>query len=559
MKNLLCGVIMLSAVSAGAEGVAMFDSFSYEGNDEYYNTHPLEDESSFYNPVLPGWYSDPSVCTNGRGDYFLVTSTFTYFPGVPIFHSRDLVNWKQAGHVLDRLSQLKRLDRQPVSGGIFAPDIAYNPADSTYYMITTNVGSGNFFVKTRNPFGEWSDPVMLREIKGIDPSIFFDDDGRCYVVHNDNAPDDRPEYSGHCTIRVAEIDTNSGHIIGGERIVVNKGSRPDENPIWCEGPHLYKINGLYYLMTAEGGTGQQHSEVIYRGASPFGPFMPWDGNPILTQRNLDDGRENPVTCAGHADLVQAAEGDWWSVFLACRPVNDGKENLGRETFMMPVKWTDDGWPFMTRDGDTVPLQLRRDGSVRLENATNGNFSLTDGFDEDRLEHDWMTLRGNAADYYSLTENPGFLTMKCVPVRSTETAVLPYVGRRIQHHQFTAMTDMIFRQSSPEECAGMMMLKDETHQYQFVVTGGASQRVELRKVGGDGYEVIAVRGLDGSPGDVVHLRIEGNGLELTFSYSTDSGRLWHDVAAGVDAGYTSTAVAGGFTGTTIGIYASGAEY
>ena len=162
------------------DSTALFDYFTYKGNDDFYKENPLPDDESFYNPILPGWYSDPSICTNGEGDYFLVTSTFTYFPGVPIFHSRDLVNWKQVGHVLSRPSQLVNMKGQHVSGGIFAPAISYNPHNKTYYMVTTNVGAGNFFVKTQDPFGEWSDPIMLPEVGGIDPSFFFDED--IYVV-----------------------------------------------------------------------------------------------------------------------------------------------------------------------------------------------------------------------------------------------------------------------------------------------------------------------------------------------------------------------------------------
>lgn len=200
--------VMASCLAASAHkgiepqpSVAIFDSFSYAGNDSCYSDSALTDESSFFNPVLPGWYSDPSICTNGNGDYFIVTSTFTYFPGVPIFHSRDLVNWKQVGHVLSRPSQLQNMEKQHVSGGIFAPDITYNPANKTYYMITTNVGAGNFFVKTQDPFGQWSDPVMLPEVQGIDPAFFFDEDGKGYIVNNDDAPDAKPEYPGHRTVR----------------------------------------------------------------------------------------------------------------------------------------------------------------------------------------------------------------------------------------------------------------------------------------------------------------------------------------------------------------------
>ena len=178
---------------------ALFDYFNYSGNDDFYEQNALPDSSSFYNPILPGWYSDPSICRSGD-DYFLVTSTFSYYPGVPIFHSKDLVNWKQIGHVLSRPSQLK-LDGQRITRGIFAPAISYNPHNQTYYMVTTNVGSGNFYVKTQDPFGEWSDPIPLPEVGGIDPSFFFDDDGKAYIVNNDE-PIGVAEYDGHRTIRV---------------------------------------------------------------------------------------------------------------------------------------------------------------------------------------------------------------------------------------------------------------------------------------------------------------------------------------------------------------------
>ena len=166
---------------------AIFEYFDYEGNDDFYNENPLTGNDSFYNPILPGWYSDPSICRI-ENDYFLVTSTFSYFPGIPIFHSNDLINWKQIGHVLDRSSQLVNMEGQGVSGGIFAPAIEYNPANETFYVITTNVGVGNFFVKTKDPFGSWSDPVMLPEVGGIDPSFFFDEDKKAYIVKKDMAP-----------------------------------------------------------------------------------------------------------------------------------------------------------------------------------------------------------------------------------------------------------------------------------------------------------------------------------------------------------------------------------
>ena len=250
-----CGRASASETEPQPEA-AIFESFTYKGNDDFYNRNPLPDKESFYNPILPGWYSDPSICTNGEGDYYIATSTFTYVPGVPVFHSRDLVNWKRVGHVLTRESQMKNFRHQHVSGGIFAPDLKYNPANKTYYMITTNVGAGNFFVKATDPAGEWSDPIYLPEVQGIDPSFFFDTDGRAYIVNNDDAPDGKPEYPGHRTVRVVEFDTKTDKCIGERKIIVNKGWRPQDKPIWCEGPHIYNIDGTYYLMTAEGGTGR---------------------------------------------------------------------------------------------------------------------------------------------------------------------------------------------------------------------------------------------------------------------------------------------------------------
>lgn len=537
---------------------AIFSSFSYEGNDDFYAANPPAGDSSYYNPILPGWYSDPSICADDKGNYYLVTSTFTYYPGVPLFHSRDLVNWKQTGYVLDRPSQLKNLEKQHVSGGIFAPDIAYNPANKTYYMVTTNVGAGNFFVKTQNPAEGWSDPIMLPEVQGIDPAFFFDEDGKAYIVNNDDAPDNEPEYPGHRTVRIVEFDTATDRCVGERKIIVNKGVCPQDKPIWCEGPHIYKIDGRYYLMTAEGGTSTQHSEVIYRGDSPMGPFEPWKGNPILTQRTLDSSRSNPVTCAGHADLVKAPDGSWWSVFLACRPIENDIENLGRETFMLPVRWTEDGWPYITRDGETIAMQFDMPGTIRDDSSMTGNFAWKETFSDSILGLEWHTLRGPATEYYSLTANPGHLTLKCGNVSSTDKAELPFVCRRIQHHKYTASTTLTFVPAHDRQCAGMLLFKDELHQY-FLgkALRDGSQHIVLRRISDNGTEELAGRALS-SDNSSVDLRVESKGLSLDFAYSTDNGSTWQPLASDLDATFMSTAKAGGFTGTTIGLYASDVE-
>lgn len=537
------------------KSLALFDNFTYQGSDSFYEENPLLNNDSFYTPILPGWYSDPSICTNGAGDYFLVTSTFTYFPGVPIFHSRDLVNWKQIGHVLSRPSQLVNMENQHVSGGIFAPAISYNPHNKTYYMITTNVGAGNFYVKTQDPFGEWSDPIMVPEVGGIDPSIFFDEDGKAYIVNNDDAPDYKPEYDGHRTIRVQEFDWKNDRMIGPRKILVNKGVHPEEKPIWIEGPHMYKINGKYYLMDAEGGTSVNHSEVIFRSDSPWGPFKAWKNNPILTQRHLNPNRPNPVTCAGHADLIQAAEGDWWAVFLACRPINNRFENLGRETFLMPVKWSEDGFPYITQGNEALPLVQHRNGVVREDHVTFGNFGVEEEFNDSTLDMQWMTLRGPATDLYSLTQTPGYLTLKCAPKSSKEKGVPALVCRRMQHHEFETTTRMYFNPQCADEKAGFLLFKDEFHQYFMAVGATESQRnISLIQIGREEDKVLA-SDVVSSDATCFDLKIVSSGLAYDFLYSVNGGKDWKKLCGKIDAGYLSTAVAGGFTGSTIALYAT----
>ena len=543
----LCVCLLAACRPEAPSGVAVFERFTYEGRDAVYAAHPLPGADAAYNPILPGWYSDPSFCTNGEGDYFLVTSTFSYFPGVPIFHSRDLVNWKQIGHVLDRPSQLTGLDRQHTSGGIFAPDIKYNPANRTYYMITTNVGTGSFLVKTQDPFGSWSEPILLPQVQGIDPSLFFDDDGKAYIVNNDGAPGGKAEYDGHCTIRIVEYDVENDCTIGERKIIVNKGVDPSANPVWIEGPHLYKIDGKYFLMCAEGGTEERHSEVIFRSDSPMGPYKPWDRNPILTQRHLAEGRWDAVTCTGHADIIQTPEGEWWGVFLGCRPTSKGFENLGRETFLMPVRWSEDGFPYFLEGDETVPVIIRRPGVTVDANPTFGNFKVEDSFDGDKLGPEWMTLRGPATGLYAL--KGGALELKCSPARATGFETPALVLRRLQHHRFNAYTRMRF---TPEgsEAAGLLLYKDERHQYFLkVCLSDGEPAICLEQSG----VTLSCKAIPGKFSTVDLCIASDDGLTFRFGYAVD-GRELRTLAANIDASYLSTAVAGGFTGTTVGPYA-----
>lgn len=533
------------------KAAANFDYFHYKGQDDFYTNNPLPGEDYFYNPILPGWYSDPSICTDGEY-YFLVTSSFSYFPGVPLFYSKDMVNWRQAGHVLDRKSQLE-LDGQRVSEGIFAPAISYNPYNETYYMITTNIRKGNFFVKTRDPFGKWSDPVWLPDVKGIDPSFFFDDDGKAYIVNND-APDGDVLYEGHRAIRIHEFDVAKEETIGESKMLVNGGVNIEEKPVWIEGPHLYKINGEYFLMCAEGGTSVDHREVIFKGDSPMGKFKPWKDNPILTQRHLDPNRRMPVTSAGHADIIEDKNGKWWSVFLACRPINGEFENLGRETFMMPVRWSDDGFPYMTKGNELIPMIVRKKGVERKDSITFGNFEIKDDFNSPNLGHEWMTLRNPADELYSLTENPGFLSLEFSDIKTTERKTPAFVCRRIQHHKFECSAKLFFNPGNDNDAAGLLLFKDEAHQYFLSISKkGKKERVALEKISGEDTEVLAAS-LINSEDNLITFKIHSRGKlwDFYFSLGDNEPELF---IGDVDAHYLSTDNSWGFTGTTIGMYAT----
>jgi alpha-N-arabinofuranosidase len=539
-----------SGVSLKEDGIAYFDYFIYTGEDRFYDESPLPGDDYFYNPVLPGWNSDPSICTNGK-DYFLVTSSFVYFPGVPIFHSTDLVNWKQIGFVLDRPSQLK-LEGQRTSQGIFAPAIGYNLHDSTYYMITTNVGAGNFYVKTKNPFGSWSEPIWLPDVHGIDPSFFFDDDGRTYILNNDE-PEGPAKYDGHRAIRIREFDLKSEKVVGPEKILLDGGVKPEEKPIWIEGPHIYKIDGLYYLMAAEGGTGPMHSEVILKGNTAMGEFIPWKNNPMLTQRHLDPARPDPITCAGHADLVQDENGKWWSVFLACRPLDNEFENLGRETFLMPVRWTEDKFPYLTTGDELIPMIIRKEGIKKEANIQNGNFEVRDDFDLPKLDLDWFTLRTPATSLYSLDNKKGYLALNCTDVSASERKTPAFVTRRIQHHEFTGQTKVQLSPRDTADAAGILLYKDESHQYFLSVSRDEKKhKVRLLKITNSGTEILA--GTEVKTRKSIKLKVVSRGKQLDFYYAPGNSE-WELLTKDIDAFYLSTANSFGFTGTTLGIYAT----
>jgi xylan 1,4-beta-xylosidase len=532
---------------------AKFDWFEYTGSDSVYKTL-TPNRDSYFNPILAGFYPDPSIARVGD-DYYLVNSSFAYFPGVPIFRSRDLVHWAQLGHVLDRPSQLP-LDSAGISRGIFAPVIREHAG--TFYMITTLIDrGGNFFVTATNPAGPWSEPTWLPEVDGIDPSFFFDDDGKAYVINN-GPPIGTPLYNGHRAIWIQEFDIASKKMVGPRSLIVNGGVDLAKKPIWIEAPHIFKREGRYYLICAEGGTADQHSEVVFRSDAVGGPYVPFSGNPILTQRQLDPSRPFPITSTGHADFVETPTGEWWAVFLGTRPYGDDTYNTGRETFLLPVKWTD-GWPVILQGNATVPYQAKRPGLVATSPAAvpmSGNFTVRDDFKSPTLAPYWTFIRTPREKWYSLSANTGTLAIDARPAKLGSNGQLSFIGRRQQHLNATASTALRFTPSHDDDAAGLVAFQNDEFYYFIGVTmvGGARVVRVVERAGKltDGAErVLGSAPLDGA--GPVYLKIVARGARYDFLYALKPD-AWKPLFMNADGTVLSTKVAGGFVGTMFGMYA-----
>ncbi|MDR1004674.1 MAG: glycoside hydrolase family 43 protein [Prevotellaceae bacterium] len=563
---LVGGAITACAQSGKAKKVKnapVFTQAVYQGNDEVYTKNPLKADE-FYSPILQGCYPDPSICRRGN-DYFLVCSSFAMFPGVPIFHSTDLVNWKQIGHVLDRESQLKVSDTG-ISSGVYAPTIRYNPHNETFYMITTDVAGalGNIVVKTKDPFQGWSDPIKMN-FDGIDPSLFFDDNGKAYIVHNDAPASGETLYEGHRVIKVWEYDVEKDQVIAGtDKVIVNGGVDISKQPIWIEAPHIYKKDGLYYLMCAEGGTGDWHSEVIFEGKSATGPFIPAANNPILSQRYLNPTRENKVDWAGHADIVSTPSGDYYAVFLAVRPNEQSRVNTGRETFILPIDWSG---KFPVFINGLVPFEPKLKMPAGATNQTgqngflpNGNFTYTEHFAALPLDYRWIGLRGAREHFISLAKKGGGLQI--TPFETNMKAVAPTstLFYRQQHINFTFTTTLKYQPLSEKDLAGITCVQSERSHYVFGITcKGKETFLVLERTAGE-RRSISSKVVASVPLNIdlkkmsVTLQVQATGDEYRFSYSTD-GTTFTNVGGTVSGDILSTDVAGGFTGNMIGLYAT----
>jgi xylan 1,4-beta-xylosidase len=534
--------------------------FMLVGSDEYSLGQSVQ---SFTNPIIAGFYPDPSICRVGK-DYYLVNSTFSYFPGINVFHSRDLVHWKLIGYVLNRPEQFN-LDGQGVSRGLFAPAIRHH--NGIFYVTCTLVDiGGNFVATAKDPAGPWSRPVWLPQVNGIDPSLFFDDDGKAYIIYNSNPPNDNPLYNGHRTIRIHEFDSESLKVKGNERILINGGTNIEKKPVWIEGPHIFKKDGLYYLIAAEGGTADQHSEVVFKSDNVDGPYVSYVKNPILTQRNLDPKRPYAITSTGHADFVQTESGDWWAVFLGCRPYRPYEEeyyNTGRETFLGPVRWNE-GWPAINPGYEEVqyryPSPLHPSAEL-TDVPMSGNFWTRDEFNSQELDLTWVFLRTPHEKWYDLGRKKGYLSIRLRPETCSGSMNPSFLGRRQQHLRCSVSAALLFTPKADNEKAGLLVFQNEKHFYFLCKSSEQSEPViQLYRSDGsgksaNGMELIASMpiGMDKKDNELL-LKIDAKEDVYSFSYACNPGQ-WTLLKDSVDAKFLSTRVAGGFVGCMDAMYAT----
>jgi alpha-N-arabinofuranosidase len=521
-------------------------------------------QRTFSNPILPGFHPDPSICRVGE-DFYLVNSSFEYFPGVPIFHSRDLVHWRPIGHVLTRRSQLN-LDKMGSSRGIYAPTLRH--AGGRFTMITTLIdGGGNFVVTARRPEGPWSEPIWLDQEgeNGFDPSLFFHH-GRVYYTRTGKGADFQ-----HPFVHQVELDPVTFKRRGRMRVIW-RGT----GDVWTEGPHLYTFAGRnpgrvlsnsrvesrraklagthairsrYYLVAAEGGTFLGHAQMAARAAAPFGPFEPCPRNPILSHRRRSG---HPIQATGHVDLVTLRDGSVWAVFLGVRR-RAGHTLLGRESYLAPVTFDDSGWPMI---GDRGHVELKMPAPPLPAHPWPGEPARND-FDSTVLAPQWVFLRNPVPGMVSLEERQGFLRLWGSPESLDEVAATTFVGRRQEHHAFVCQTDLDFSPRLPGEEAGLTVRAREEFHLDLAVRWTSRGREAVATIcAGKNRRTLGRVPLPGQG----RVRLEISATSEAYQLRAGSGgRLRLLGTAPTRSLSTETIKRSGilhFTGVVIGMYATG---
>ena len=512
--------------------------------------------STIQNPILTGFNPDPSICRVGD-DYYIATSTFEWFPGVQIHHSRDLAHWRLLGRALDRVSQLDMRGCQN-SGGIWAPCLTH--ADGKFWLVYTNVhhhmggvvmDTPNYLVTADRIEGPWSEPVFLNA-RGFDPSLFHADDGKKYIVQMQMGEAFTPvRFDG---IILQEYNAATGRLVGSSRKIW-PGS-----PIGItEGPHLLKKDGWYYLITAEGGTAMRHAISICRSRELWGPYETHPENPMLTAFNRD---EVTLKSAGHGCFVETQAGEWFTVHLCHRPLQrpgrivlDREENksapLGRETCLQRFVWSADGWPRLAEGGNTP----RNSVAVNLPPHPWPAEILNDEFDGTALTSAFQTLREPLhPSWGTLTRRAGWLSLRG---RDSLASCFDQslVARRLQHFEARAETCLSFQPDHFKQTAGLIAYYDRLHYHYLRVTSAGEGRIKIGVISSENTKASRFEAVElpASAGLQLFLRMEIHHQWMHFSWSGD-GVQWNRVAGDFEATLLGDWVSplSSFTGTFWGV-------
>jgi alpha-N-arabinofuranosidase len=536
------GALALALVAGQAQAkapVASFDYLTYAATGD----ETAVPEGSFRNPVLPGFHPDPSIVRVGD-EFYAVTSTFSYFPGLPILRSTDLVNWTLIGNAIDRPEQLD-FSGLGTNRGLFAPAITHH--DGKFWIVNTCIEcGGNFVITATDPAGPWSDPAWL-DFGGIDPSLHFEPDGTAWIVYND-APPGPPRYEGHRALWLQQFDPVKMQVMPGRTLLVDGGVDPSTNPIWAEGPHIYKIGDWYYLLTAEGGTADQHSQTIYRSKALKGPYKPGPFNPILTQRDLPAVRPDRIEATGHADIVQLDDGSWWGVFLATRPFSGQSTLMGRETFLLPLRWKD-GWPRFLDRQEAVPLVLKK---PKLPASPAPAWQTWREEFDGALSDEWIGIR-NPSTAAPIAAEGGALRVTAGAAAAGSLGKPAFVGRRLRHHQAEFVTALDFTPERGGDFAGLLAFMDETH---FLAAGKERGRivVRLRTAAEQGNSGMIVAEAPLSAEGPTDLKLALDGGTARVFWRPQGAAAWQPVGDAINVEPLASVYAGLFTGLVVGPYA-----
>ena len=521
------------------------------------------------NPIISGFYPDPSICRVGE-DFYLITSSFELYPGIPIFHSKDLANWEQIGYVMTKDNGF-HVGATNYRGGVMAPTIRYHKG--IFYAINANFAdNGNFIVTATNPRGPWSKPHYLPDVPGIDASLYFDDDDKAYIVGTSmiDSPESGKKERG---IYLCEFDIEKMKTIGEPKAIWNSALRNAASP---EAPHIYKKDGWYYLLISEGGTEHYHAVTIARSRDIFGWYEGNPANPVLTHRQF--GYYHPIDNVGHADLVELEDGSWYAVALASRIINGQHKNLGRETYIVPVTW-ERGWPLFSPESGKVDWTYPAPQSLpwTMYPAEIG----FDDFDKDTLEMPWSFWGTPYQDFWSLHDS--VLELKLLPrplvrplkrVRIGRPPEKVYddnvslIGRRQRHTSFTIMAKMNFRPVTEHETAGLIVMQACNHMFRVERTISEGKNVirfvmvtteivgspHMPDVAETTETVMAVKEYDS---DTVVIKIVADKQDHSFYFGPNQDNLTC-LYKNADGGLINPETINGMVGTLLGMFASSNE-